>query len=88
MFASIATQHGGQENTILTFHPTLVDHGMNVLGQPYAAADGSRRDQGRQPLWRIDHHRRAGERMPSEQELAMARFQGRHETTIASKLFG
>ena len=62
VFSSSATQHGGQESTILSFHTTLLHQGMIIVGLPYAEAapDGSGRDQGRQPL-RCEHdHRRQG----------------------------
>jgi len=90
VFASSATQHGGQESTILTFHPTLLHQGMIVVGLPYAEARQMGLDEikGGSPYGASTIAGAKGERMPSEQELGMARFQGRHVTSIATKLFG
>jgi len=90
VFSSSATQHGGQESTILTFHPTLLHHGMVVVGLPYAEQRQMGIDEikGGSPYGASTITGGAGERMPSEQELGMARFQGRHVTSIATKLFG
>jgi len=90
VFSSSATQHGGQESTILTFHPTLLHHGMVVVGLPYAEARQMGLDEikGGSPYGASTITGAQGERMPSEQELGMARFQGRHVTAIATKLFG
>jgi NAD(P)H dehydrogenase (quinone) len=90
VFCSSATQHGGQESTILTFHPTLLHQGMVIVGLPYAEARQMGLDdiKGGSPYGASTIVGVQGERMPSEQELGMARFQGRHVTTIASKLFG
>jgi NAD(P)H dehydrogenase (quinone) len=90
VFASSATQHGGQESTILTFHPTLLHQGMIVVGLPYAEQRQMGLDEikGGTPYGATTIAGGQGERMPSEQELAMARFQGKHVATIAKKLFG
>ena len=90
VFASSATQHGGQESTILTFHPTLLHQGMIIVGLPYAEPRQMGLDEikGGSPYGASTIAGAKGERMPSEQELGMARFQGRHVTTIATKLFG
>ena len=90
VFSSSATQHGGQESTILTFIPTLLHQGMIVVGLPYAEQSQMGIDEikGGSPYGASTIAGAKGERMPSEQELGMARFQGRHVTTIASKLFG
>ena len=90
VFCSSATQHGGQESTILTFHPTLLHHGMVVVGLPYAEQRqmGLEEIKGGSPYGASTIAGGAGERMPSETELAMARYQGRHVTSIATKLFG
>ncbi len=90
VFASSATQHGGQESTILTFHPTLLHHGMIIVGLPYAESRQMGLDEikGGSPYGSSTIAGGKGERMPSEQELGMARFQGRHVTSIATKLFG
>lgn len=88
VFASSATQHGGQESTILTFHPTLLHHGMVVVGLPYSCQQQMGLDEikGGSPYGASTIAGAQGERMPSEQELAMARFQGRHVAEIAAKL--
>jgi NAD(P)H dehydrogenase (quinone) len=90
VFSSSATQHGGQESTILTFHPTLLHHGMIIVGLPYAEQRQMGLDEikGGSPYGASTIAGGQGERMPSAQELGMARFQGRHVTTIATKLFG
>ena len=90
VFASSATQHGGQESTILTFIPTLLHHGMVYVGLPYAEQRQTGLDEikGGSPYGASTITGSNGERMPSEQELGMASFQGRHVATIATKLFG
>jgi len=89
VFVSSATQHGGQESTILTFHPTLLHHGMIIVGLPYAEARQMGLDEikGGSPYGASTIAGGKGERMPSEQELGMAAYQGRHVATIAKKLF-
>ena len=90
VFTASATQHGGQESTILTFHPTLLHHGMVVVGLPYAEPRQMGLDEikGGSPYGASTIAGGQGERQPSEQELGMAAFQGRHVATIAVKLFG
>ena len=90
VFTSSATQHGGQESTILTFIPTLLHQGMIVVGLPYAEQRQMGLDEikGGSPYGASTITGGKGERMPSAQELGMARFQGRHVTQIASRLFG
>ena len=90
VFASTGTQHGGQESTILTFHPTLLHQGMIVVGLPYSEQRQMGVDEvkGGSPYGASTIAGAAGERLPSEQEIAMARFQGRHVATIAKKLSG
>jgi NAD(P)H dehydrogenase (quinone) len=90
VFSSSATQHGGQESTILSFHTTLLHHGMVIVGLPYAEARQMGLDEikGGSPYGASTITGSKGERMPSEQELGMAQFQGRHVTQIATKLFG
>jgi NAD(P)H dehydrogenase (quinone) len=90
VFASSATQHGGQESTILTFHPTLLHLGMVVVGLPYAFPGQMRMDEitGCSPYGASTIAGGTGERLPSENELAGARFQGRHVAAIAKKLAG
>lgn len=88
VFTSTATQHGGQESTLLTFHVTLLHHGMVVVGLPYAFQGQMRIDEitGGSPYGASTIAGGSGERMPSDNELEAARFQGRHVAGIASKL--
>jgi NAD(P)H dehydrogenase (quinone) len=88
VFASSATQHGGQESTILSFHTTLLHQGMVIVGLPYAFQDQMRIDEitGCSPYGASTIAGGKGERMPSENELAGARYQGKHVAAIASKL--
>ncbi len=90
VFTSSGTQHGGQESTILTFHVTLLHQGMVIVGLPYSFAGQSRIDEitGGSPYGASTIAGGKGERMPSENELAGARYQGRHVATIAKKLSG
>jgi NAD(P)H dehydrogenase (quinone) len=90
VFSSSATQHGGQESTILTFHVTLLHQGMIVVGLPYSEQRQMGLDEikGGSPYGASTIAGGKGERMPSAQELDMARFQGQHVTQIATKLFG
>jgi NAD(P)H dehydrogenase (quinone) len=89
VFASTATQHGGQEATLLSTHVTLLHHGMVVVGLPYSFQGQMRTDEitGGTPYGATTIAGTKGERSPSENELAAARFQGRHVATIASKIF-
>ncbi len=88
VFTSSNTQHGGQESTILSFHITLLHQGMVIVGLPYAFQGQMRLDEitGCSPYGSSTIAGGQGERMPSENELAGARFQGKHVTTIALKL--
>jgi NAD(P)H dehydrogenase (quinone) len=88
VFASTATQHGGQESTILTFHITLLHQGFVVVGLPYAFQGQMRIDEitGGSPYGASTIAGGDGSRMPSENELEAARFQGKHVATIAVKL--
>ena len=88
VFTCSATQHGGQESTILSFHITLLHHGFVVVGLPYAFQGQMRIDEitGGSPYGASTIAGGSGERMPSENELDAARFQGRHVAQIASKL--
>ena len=90
VFTSSATQHGGQESTILTFIPTLLHQGMVVVGLPYAEQRQMGLDEikGGSPYGASTIAGGQGERQPSEQELGMAAYQGKHVATIATKLFG
>ena len=88
VFASSNTQHGGQESTILSFHLTLLHQGMVIVGLPYTFQGQMRMDEitGGSPYGTSTIAGSKGERMPSENELAAARFQGKHVATIALKL--
>lgn len=88
VFASSATQHGGQESTILSFHTTLLHHGMVVVGLPYSFAGqmGVGEVTGGSPYGASTIVGGQGERLPSANELAGARFQGAHVARIAAKL--
>jgi NAD(P)H dehydrogenase (quinone) len=88
VFTSSGTQHGGQESTILSFHTTLLHHGMVVVGLPYAFQGQSRVDEitGGSPYGASTIAGGQGERLPTENELEGARYQGRHTATIARKL--
>jgi NAD(P)H dehydrogenase (quinone) len=90
VFASSATQHGGQESTILSFHITLLHQGMVVVGLPYAFAGQMVLGEitGCSPYGASTIAGGQGERMPSDNELAGARFQGAHVARIALKLKG
>ena len=90
VFTSSATQHGGQESTILSFHISLLHHGFVIVGLPYAFQGQMRIDEvtGGSPYGASTIAGGSGERMPSENELDAARFQGRHVAEIASKLKG
>ena len=88
VFTSSNTQHGGQESTILSFHITLLHQGMVIVGLPYTFQGQMRMDEvtGGSPYGTSTIAGSKGERMPSQNELAAARFQGRHVAAIAFKL--
>ncbi len=88
VFASSATQHGGQESTILSFHTTLLHQGMVIVGVPYSCAEQMRIDEitGGSPYGASTIAGGDGKRMPSENELVIARFQGRHVAQITRQL--
>jgi len=88
VFTSSATQHGGQESTILATHLTLLHHGLVIVGLPYScqAQMGLDEIKGGSPYGASTIADGDGSRQPSEQELGMARFQGRHVAEIAKKL--
>jgi NAD(P)H dehydrogenase (quinone) len=89
VFTSSATQHGGQESTILSFHITLLHQGMIIIGLPYSFAGQMRIDEmtGSSPYGASTIAGGDGKRMSSENELDAARFQGKHVAEIAVKLF-
>ncbi|MDR3588526.1 MAG: NAD(P)H:quinone oxidoreductase [Negativicutes bacterium] len=88
VFASSATQHGGQESTILSFHTTLLHHGMVIVGLPYAYQGqmGVGEVAGCSPYGASTIANGDGSRLPSEIELAGARFQGKYVAGITAKL--
>jgi NAD(P)H dehydrogenase (quinone) len=90
VFTSTGTQHGGQETTITSFHSTLLHQGMIIVGLPYSESRQMTLDEitGGSPYGASTIAASDGSRMPSENELAMARFQGRHVAAIAKKLAG
>ena len=90
VFTSSATQHGGQESTILSFHTTLLHQGMVIVGLPYSAVGQTHIDEitGGSPYGASTIAGGDGSRSPSANELDLAKFQGRHVATIASKLAG
>jgi NAD(P)H:quinone oxidoreductase type IV len=90
VFASTATQHGGQETTITSFHTTLLHHGMIVVGVPYSQQGllNMKEITGGTPYGATTLAAADGSRQPTENELDIARFQGRHVAEITSKLCG
>ena len=88
VFSSSATQHGGQESTILTFHPVLLHLGMIIVGLPYAFQGqmGVLEVMGNSPYGASTIAGGDGSRQPSQVELDGARYQGRHVAQIAAKL--
>jgi NAD(P)H dehydrogenase (quinone) len=87
VFASTSTQHGGQETTITSFHTTLLHQGMVIVGVPYSHKGLNEMDEisGGTP-YGATTLAGDGSRVPSANELDIARFQGRHVAEIASKL--
>ena len=88
VFTSTATQHGGQESTILSTHTVLLHQGMVIVGLPYTFQGQTKIDEvtGGSPYGASTIAGGDGSRQPSENELAGARFQGRHVAGIAAKL--
>ena len=88
VFSSTGTQHGGQETTITSFHSTLLHHGMVIVGVPYSCKGLTVMTEisGGSPYGATTLAGADGGRMPSENELSVARFQGRHVALIAQKL--
>ena len=88
VFTSSNTQHGGQESTILTFMVTLLHQGMLVVGTPYSEKRQMTTTEitGGSPYGASTIAGTDGSRLPTENELAIARFQGRHVAEIAKKL--
>ncbi|MDF2812715.1 MAG: NAD(P)H:quinone oxidoreductase [Microvirga sp.] len=88
VFSSSATQHGGQESTILTFHPVLLHLGFIIVGLPYAFAGqmGVSEVMGNSPYGASTIAAGDGSRQPSQVELDGARYQGKYVAEIAGKL--
>lgn len=90
VFTSTGTQHGGQETTVTSFHSTLLHHGMVIVGVPYSCKELTNMGEitGGSPYGAATLAGGDGKRMPSANELAIARFQGRHVAEIAKRLAG
>ena len=90
VFASTASQHGGQETTLTSFHTTLLHQGMIIVGVPYSESGLVHMENisGGTPYGATTIAGADGSRHPSENELKIARYQGKHVAEIASKLFG
>lgn len=88
VFTSTASQHGGQETTITSFHSTLLHQGMVIVGVPYSEQRLVVMNEvsGGTPYGASTLAGPDGSRQPSENELAIGRFQGRHVAEIAAKL--
>ena len=85
---SSATQHGGQESTLLSMHTVMLHHGMVIVGLPYAYQGQMGVDEirGGSPYGASTVTAADGSRQPSAQELEAARYQGKHVAAIAAKL--
>lgn len=90
VFTSTATQHGGQETTLTSFHTTLLHHGMLIAGVPFTnpAMMTISEVSGGSPYGATTIAAGDGSRMPSENELAIAKFQGEQVAKISAKLKG
>lgn len=88
VFASTGSQHGGQETTLTSFHTTLFHQGMVVVGVPYSCPELTTMDEitGGTPYGATTLADGDGSRQPSENELTIARFQGKHVAEITTKL--
>lgn len=88
VFSSTATQHGGQESTILSTHTVLLHHGMVIVGLPYAWQGQTKLEEvtGGSPYGATTIAGGDGSRQPSANELEGASFQGKHVASIAAKL--
>jgi len=88
VFTSTGTQHGGQETTIISTHITLLHHGCVVVGLPYSFKEQMTLEEitGGSPYGASTIAGPMGERMPSANELKMAKSLGKHLTAIAKKL--
>jgi NAD(P)H dehydrogenase (quinone) len=88
VFTSTASQHGGQETTLISMQTFLFHQGMVVVGVPYAAQEllNMKEITGGSPYGATTITDAQGQRLPSENELAIARYQGKHTAQIAAKL--
>lgn len=88
VFTSTSTQHGGQETTITSFHSTLLHHGMLIAGVPYSCSGLTNMSEitGGSPYGAGTLAGSDGKRMPSANELSIARFQGEHVARLAGRL--
>src|SRR4051812_34577300 len=88
VFTSTGTQHGGQETTITSFHSTLLHLGMIIVGVPYSCQELTNMNEitGGSPYGAGTLAGSDGSRQPSANELAIARFQGKHVAEITRKL--
>lgn len=88
VFTSTASQHGGQESTLLSSHITLLHLGFVIVGLPYSAREQLTLEEvsGGSPYGATTIAAGDGSRQPSANELTMARFQGEHVARIAGKL--
>jgi NAD(P)H dehydrogenase (quinone) len=88
VFTSTGTQHGGQETTITSFHHTLIHHGMIIVGVPYSCKELMNMDEitGGSPYGAATLAKPDGSRQPTANELAIARFQGKHVAEITARL--
>jgi NAD(P)H:quinone oxidoreductase type IV len=90
VFVSTGTQHGGHETTVTSFHTTLLHHGMVIVGVPYSCPELVNMNEitGGSPYGAGTLAGGDGSRQPTANELAIARFQGRHVAEITKKLVG
>lgn len=88
VFTSTGTQHGGQETTITSFHTTLLHHGMIIVGVPYSCQEIMNMSEitGGSPYGASTLAGGDGKRLPSDNEIKIARFQGAHVAQVAKKL--
>ncbi len=88
VFTSTGTQHGGQETTITSVHSTLLHQGMVIVGVPYSCQELTNMGEitGGSPYGAGTLAGADGKRQPTENELKIARFQGRHVAEIATRL--
>ncbi|HNO74314.1 MAG TPA: NAD(P)H:quinone oxidoreductase [Nitrosomonas mobilis] len=88
VFTSTGTQHGGQETTITSFHTTLLHHGMIIVGVPYSCQEIMNMSEitGGSPYGASTLAGGDGKRLPSDNEIKIACFQGAHVAQVASRL--